>query len=457
MIDQNLREMLLTVRDRAAERGVAASLALHRERSHLMRIGNNSVSLNTSETLTRLDVEVVDGRRQGTHTHVGALTTAAEVQAALDLAIQKAVLAAPKDYDPPVAVVEEPVDEGAQHDAALAELDPAVKADVYRQIFAEVGPAYNYSGAWSSGLTEQYLVTTANRNEAWHVGTDQQMTVVLKHPEQKWELSHTGTGWRAGDVTADAAVSGLRALLPVYESQPGFRVEPGAYTVVFGAEALSLILGLALWTGFSGRGWQEKWGWTAQRAIGDGVLGGNVSLADDPLDPRSFGIGFDMTGKRRRRFSLVENGRLAGLMWDANGAAKYGQQATGHDTGSLSIAMRTGDGPTDPLEAVRGMGQVLYIPALHYGNVPNPSQGVFTASSRFSAVLVEGGRITRPLFSSRVTDSFANVLGNVAVIASEAVSVNTSDTYGRRSPNAMSLPAYVVCEGVKITDCAESF
>ena len=38
------------------------------------------------------------------------------------------------------------------------------------------------------------------------------------------------------------------------------------------------------------------------------------------------------------------------------------------------------------------------------------------------------------------------------VIAGEAVSVNTSDTYGRRSPNAMSVPAYAVCEGVKITD-----
>ena len=32
-----------------------------------MRIGNNSVSLNTSEALTRLDIEVINGRRTGIH------------------------------------------------------------------------------------------------------------------------------------------------------------------------------------------------------------------------------------------------------------------------------------------------------------------------------------------------------------------------------------------------------
>jgi predicted Zn-dependent protease len=457
MLDERLRDILMTVRDRAAAKGVTATLALHRENSHLMRIGNSSVSLNTSETLTRLDVAVVDGRREGSHTHLGALGGVSDVQAALDLAVAKAALAAEKDYPPPITVVEESVNENAQYDAVLAALDPAVKAEAYARVFREVGPDYNYSGAWSSGVTEQYLVSTANRLDAWHIGTDQRFNVVLKHPERRWEISHTQTGWRAADVASERAVAELRSLLPVYEASSGVRIDPGAYTVLLGAETLAEIVSMALWTGFSGRGWEEKWGWTAHNQIGDVVLGRNIALVDDPADARTFGFGFDLAGKRRRRFPLVEDGALVGLMYDASAAAKHGRQPTGHDTASPSIVMRTGDGPTDALEAVRGHDRVLSIPALHYVHVPNPSEGAFTGSSRFNAALVEDGRVVRPLFSSRISDTFQNVLGHVTVIAQDSVSIDTSNTYGRRAPNAMSLPAYVVCEGVKITDCADAF
>jgi predicted Zn-dependent protease len=119
--------------------------------------------------------------------------------------------------------------------------------------------------------------------------------------------------------------------------------------------------------------------------------------------------------------------------------------------------MSPGDGPASLLEAVKGKGRVLYIPALHYMNIPNRSKGIFTASSRFSAVLIEDGRIVQPIFSSRITDSFQNVLRNVSVISSLVESVNLSNTYGRRAPFAMGVPTYMIAEDVKITDCADSF
>jgi predicted Zn-dependent protease len=457
MLDAKIREAILAARDNAAARGVNATLALHRERSHLMRIGNNSVSLSTSETLTRLDVEVVNGRRQGSHTHLGPVATKADVQRALDLAIEKAQVATPKDYDPLIAAVDEPVAEDAQYDAALADLDPAVKAEVYDRIITDVGSQYNFSGSWSSGVTELYVVTTANRNEAWHAGTDQAFSIVLKHPDQKWELMHKQTGWRAGDVTAESTVRYFRSLLPVYEGNDGFPIEPGSYTVILGAEAIGNIMGMAAWTGLTGRFWEEKRGWTAKSAVGDAILGDNITLTDDPGNGDTFGFGFDATGRRRRRFPLVEAGALAGLLYDSSTAGKYGKAPTGHDTQSWSLVMAPGTGPTDPLEAVRNMGRVLHIPALHYMHIPNPSQGVFTGSSRFNAVLVEDGVVTRPIFSSRITDAFQNVLGNVAVIAAETESINESHTYGRRAPTAMSLPKFLVATEVKITDCAESF
>ncbi len=457
MLDERTRSILMAVRDDAAAQGITATFVLHREKSHLMRIGNNSVSLSTTENLSRLDISVIDERKQGTHTHLGRIDSEDTVREALEICTVKAGMSKGKDYQPPADVVEESIDESPQFDPALEDLDPAVKAEAYSRIIEEVGPDYNFSGSWSSGSTELYLISTSNRNEAWSKGTDFSFTVVLKHPDRKWELMHSSTGWRAADFDVEETIRYFRKLLPVYEENEGFKVEPGDYTVLFGSEAISEILSMAMWTGLYGRGWEEKMAWTAQNAIGDRILGENITLADDPSDGNTFRIGFDQSGQKRVYFPMVEKGILTGLMYDSNTGAKYGRKPTGHNTSSLSAVMSPGDGPASLLEAVKDKGRVLFIPALHYMNIPNRSKGIFTASSRFSAVLIEDGRIVRPIFSSRITDSFQNVLCNVSVISSGVESVNLSNTYGRRAPFAMGVPTYMVAEGVKITDCADSF
>ena len=190
---------------------------------------------------------------------------------------------------------------------------------------------------------------------------------------------------------------------------------------------------------------------------GDRVLVGNFQLSDDPTNDQTFRFGFDMAGRVRRPFPLVKDGLLQNLMYDSATAAKYGRELTGHTTGSVSIVMPPGADSPDLLTAVKGLGRVLYIPALHYLNMPNPSQGIFTGSSRFNAVLIEDGKIVRPIFSSRITDSFQNVLGNIRLVSPTATSVNLSNTYSRRAPEAASVPEYVVAEKVKITDSADSF
>ncbi len=457
MLDANIRKILMQVRDEAADEGIQATLALHHEKSHLMRIGNNSVSLNTSEDLIRLDVEVTDGRKQGTQTYLGAIKDIDSVRETLNAAQVKARMASPKTYDPISDEVEITISEKAQFDQELADMDPGIKVEAYREIMQRLGDRYNYSGSWSSGSMELYILSTANRNEVYHSGTDQIFTIVLKHPEAKWELTHNQTGWRASDFAVEKTVDVLSKLLPVYEENDGFKVEPGEYTVLFGASAVSEIVSMAAYTGLGGRGWEEKQSWTSKNKPGDMILGENVSIVDDPTNPETFMFGFDMCGRKRNIFPLVADGEFLNLMYDSATAARYGKKPTGHNTGSSSLVMDSGFGSADPMEAVRDMGRVLYIPALHYVNIPNRSKGIFTGSSRFNAVLVEDGKIVSPIFSSRVTDSFQNILGNLKVISSVSESVNGSNTYGRRTPVAMSMPSYIVAEGVKITDSADSF
>ncbi len=457
MLERETRELLLDARDRAAGRGVRASIALHTEKSHLMRIGNNSVSLNTSEALIRLDVRVLDGRKEGTHTSMGRVSGRAFVDEALEIAVSKAASAVPKDYEPVLEEVGADIDESPQDDDRLADLDPGRKAEVYAGIMEALGDGYNYSGSWSSGRMTQYLISTANRNEAFHSGTDQQFTIVLKHPGKRWELQDEQTGWRAGDVTAEASIRRLGGLLPVYEQNEGVRNEPGEYTLVLGPWAVAELMLYALYTGAMGRMYEEKMGWTSSMSIGDKVFAEAVSVADDPSDDLTYRFGFDMAGMIRKRFPVLEGGRLAGLMYDLATAAKYGRAQTGHTTGSPSMVIATGNGPENPMDAVRDVGRALVIPALHYMNLPNMSRGIVTGSSRFCAVCASNGVVTAPIFSTRITDSFQNIFARVPAVSPAAVSVNLSNTYGRRAPEAASVPSYMVVEGVKVTDCADSF
>ena len=148
------KSMITEARDKAQIRGIKASIHYHHENSHLMRIGNNSVSLNTSEELTRIDIEVIQGRKKGTHTHLGEIESAEELFNVVLKVSEKAGQSAEMDYEPVLTEIEENVETEFQYDEALDHLDPAVKEQVYSSIFKKVGEDYNYSGSWSSGSTE---------------------------------------------------------------------------------------------------------------------------------------------------------------------------------------------------------------------------------------------------------------------------------------------------------------
>jgi len=453
-MNNELRNMITEARDMADKNGIKASINYHHENSHLMRIGNNSVSLNTSEELTRIDIEVIQGRKKGTHTHLGEIISADDLFKMIQMVSEKAGKSAAMDYDPVLTVIEANVQTEAQYDEALEKLDPSVKEQVYSDIFSNVGEDYNYSGSWSSGSTETFSVTTANNNSVWQRLTDQQFMCVLKHPEKMWELASWQTGTKAGDVSAEATIKEFNSILPTYETQEGFKVEPGNYKVVLGSQAIGELISMTVWTGCAGRTWEMKMGWTADKIIGDDVLNPSVTVLDDPTNQQIFSEPLSDSGLLTKTLTMIDKGKFAGLLYDRNTASKYGKTATAN---AGCLVMLPGNGPSDLFEAVKNMDRVLYIPAIHYMNMPNMSKGIFTGSSRFSAVLIEKGKIVSPIFSSRITDQFENIFGNILAISSETTSVNTSNTYGRRAPSAVSVPTWMLVDDVKITDCADSF
>jgi predicted Zn-dependent protease len=459
MLDQRTRDLLLACRDRAARAGTSAEFLLHREKSSLIRLGNSSIALSTHEELTRLDVQVQDGRKVGSYTLLADITAAAQLDEALARAAENCAAALPKDYEPIFGVVEEPVDDSTGYDPALENLSSEAKSDFCARVVKTLKPGgkYDFSGSWSTGATERYCLTTANQHEAYRRLTDGRLVIVLKEQEKKWELSVERTQKRAGEFDIDGVIAEFQAMLPVYEKNPGHRTNVGRQKVLFGTQAVGELLGLALWSGFFGRMWEEKRAFTAGMKFGDRVFPENITITDDPTNPNVFGMPFDYKGKRRRPFSLVDKGIFKGLLYDTATAARYGRQPTGHDVDSSDLVFGTGTAPAGLAAGRKLAGDALYIPHLHYIHMPDPTKGMFTGSSRFNAQLVKGGEFVSPLVSSRVTDTIPQVLGHVVAISSRAVPVNQSSTYGRRAPDGSSVPEYIICEDVRISDVADSF
>lgn len=457
MNKETIYKILCEAREKAREKNLEVLFTVHHEDSHLVRIGNSSVSLNTAESLTRLDIGVFNGKRIGMHTQMGEISSLNYVLEALSIAEQKCKMSMENNYVLKLPVLEKNIIDIDEYDEAMVTNAPKEKVNFYKQIIEKVGTNYNYSGAWSSGSVELLITSTANDNHVWHKGTDMQFNLVLKHPTKKWEIKTSQSSWKFSDFSTEKSINELNELLNIYNNKEGIKLQPGEYTVAFGSEAIAEVLLMAIESGLKGREFEEKNGWTSKNKIGDKIFNEKITITDDPTNFQTFCFKFDSSGIERKPFTFIKDGKLTNIAYDSLVAARYNKKQTGHSLSSLSISMNTGKDNPNPIEATKGLGKVIIIPMLHYLGLPNPGKGIFTGSSRFNGILVENGKILGPVFSSRITDSFTNVFGNIAKISSKSESSNISDTYERRSPIAMSLPSYVISEKIKVTDSSDSF
>ena len=459
MLESRIRDVITTVRDEAKAKGIHAEFVFHREKSGLIRLGNSSVALSTYEEISRADISVTDGRKTGSSNLTMDITSADQLRQALDTAVQNCSAAIPKEYDPIFGVVEETIDDSSGYDPELENLSAEAKTDLCARVIARVNGSkkYDFSGSWSSGSSEVYFTSTANDKEVFRQLTDGKLVMVLKDIKKKWELDVDRSQKAAIDINSDQIIAHFDKILPVFEANGGYKTGIKRQRVLFGPGAVAELMFLSLRGGMIGRYWEEKRAYTSGNRIGDKIFSKCVSIIDDPENPHVFSMPFDLSGRRRRRFPLIEEGRLTNLIYDSASAAKYGRKPTGHDLPNEDFVLKTGNGPDGLEAAMRAAEHALYIPHLHYVHMPDPSKGLFTCSSRFNAMRIENGSVTAPIFSTRITDTCPSVFNNVLELAPKSVSVNTSDTYGRRSPTAVSVPEYMLCDKIRITDVADSF
>jgi predicted Zn-dependent protease len=86
------------------------------------------------------------------------------------------------------------------------------------------------------------------------------------------------------------------------------------------------------------------------------------------------------------------------------------------------------------------VGDGIYVTRLHYVNVVDERDAIFTGMTRDGTFLVENGQMTRPLVNLRFTTSFPELATNLLAVGAERALVNQSDFYGERYPYGSVVP-----------------
>ena len=147
--------------------------------------------------------------------------------------------------------------------------------------------------------------------------------------------------------------------------------------------------------------------------LGQKVLGANVTIMDDPHQPKSFGARFfDSEGIATKRQPIFENGVLKTYFIDTYYGNKLGMPAT---IGQPSIlTMELGNKDLNGLITLIDKG--ILITGFNGGN-SNPTTGDF--SYGIEGFLIEKGKLTKPVSEMNITGNFLTLWNNLKEVGND--------------------------------------
>jgi PmbA protein len=389
------------------------------EDAQLTRFANSEIHQNVAETNVHLNLRVAIGKR------IGVASTGRIDEEGLRLVAERAGAIArnveeladwaglPGPDGTPIA------DLAAAYSTATSTFTPELRAEAARAAIAasDATGALAY-GSFSTG-TERIAIANSNGIGAFQERTEAHLVTVSMGPDG-------GSGYAeaaAVDATTiDAGRLGREAAEKARASAGARPVDPGDYPVVLEEYAVVDLLDMLGYLGFSALAVQEERSFVE---IGKRIGTDLVSIVDDGAEAAGLPMAFDYEGVAKQRVRLVDGGVCAGVVYDAQTAARDGVRSTGHGLPApnpygpfpLNMLMAAGTTPRD--ELVAGMDRGLLVTRFHYTNPVHPKLAIVTGMTRDGTFLVEGGRIVAPVRNLRFTQSYLDALAGVTAVSRE--------------------------------------
>ena len=201
-------------------------------------------------------------------------------------------------------------------------------------------------------------------------------------------------------------------------------IEAGEMTVVLMPRAVStLLLGMG-YQGFGAQEYHESRSPLCGR-VGERIFPDGLCLMDDVHHELYPGIPFDGEGSPTLRTDLLRHGAFTGPVTNAHWAKRLGLTNTGHgpaqptSQGPRPQHMVLAPGHQSVDQLIASVGDGLLVNQLHYTNMIEPRDMVFTGMTRGGTFRIQGGRITHPVQNLRFTDSLVKALTRVQGIGNQ--------------------------------------
>lgn len=450
------------LRHYALQRGYSVELFYQEENSHLMRFANSAISLNANEHLARLSVTAHAGRKRASYGLIADPARIDDMRQSIDIAAEMVEHAQPLTYEPTVPVYGQPFEDDGGYDQALAEMSNQDRLSYMNSAVQGLETEeIKLSGIFSSGSNIVAMTNTNSEHGLYFRTSDAQVTVVLAHSTQKWEVIAEQSAQNVSELNPAPLHQELSFLLDCHKRETPQQLPLGTYDVIFGPAATAELVSMMNRIGFSGGMMKRGYSFLSEEHTGKRVFSPEFSLLDDPERLETFPFKMDFAGIPRRSHPIFDGGVFQGFTWSQDDADEFSAQPTGHTVPHKSLVLQGGDKEVGSLSQLVEMpreGDSLYIPFLHYMNIVNPSKGIVTASSRFGALLLkEDGSVVIP-FNVRLTQSLLDIFGDkVDWVSKSTVAYNTSQSYGERNPMAIIVPKFIKTNSLEISHSNAAF
>lgn len=450
------------LRSYALEKGYQVILSYHEEDSYLMRFANSAISLNTNEHLIRLNITAYQGKKRASYSLITDLDNLDEIKQGIDTAAEIVVHSQPLQYEPTIPEFKETFIDDSGFDQNLAKMSNEDRLSYFNEAVEGLETEdIRLSGIFSNGTNILAQINTNTENAQYFKTSDAQITTVLAHAVEKWEVIAEQSAQKRSDLNPESILQELTYLVDKYQNNQAQQLPLGRYDIIFGPAATAEMINFMEWIGFNGGLMKRGFSFLSENKVGDKVFSDKITLLDDPGYPETFPYKQDLTGIPREQYPIFEDGVFKGFLWAQDDADEFGASPTGHTVPHKSLVLRSGNEQIETLkelEQIKREKDILYIPFLHYMNIVNPSKGIITGSSRFGALLLQpDGNVMTP-YNVRLTQSLLEIFGDkVGWLSKKSIPYNTSQSYGARNPTAMIVPRFLCVRDLEISHSNPSF
>jgi predicted Zn-dependent protease len=371
-----------------------------------IRFALNNVSTSGIVDNAELGVTVSFGKRTGTAT-INEFD-----DASLERVVRRAeelARLAPENPEFMPAVGKQEYRPSGTFSAATAALTPEQRA----QLAADSIRPCKEAGLIAAGFLEDsqsfVAFASSNGNFGYQTSTNANYTCTVRTEDGR------GSGWvgrSANDVSRiDAARDIQIAIRKARDSVDAKALEPGKYTVILEPHAAAGLISFMM-NFFDARQADEGRSFLSKKGggnkLGEQVYDPRVNIWADPWDADVPVLPWDHSGLARGRMPIIENGKVANLLYSRYWAQKQGREAVA-SPGNLIMS----GGTKSTADLVRETERGVLVTRTWYIRMVDPQTVLLTGLTRDGTFYIENGEIKYPVKNFRFNESPVIMLNNI--------------------------------------------